>query len=103
MTRPKYNAALDAERRLALLKLILEDGGKSNERSLFIALRAIGQGVMLEQSGVRQLLLDLEQRMCVTTDLYNDTLLVAAITDRGRLVVAGDLEVDGIAPASAVR
>jgi hypothetical protein len=91
-----------AERRLAILQLMIEDAGQANERTLFIALRQMGLGVALEQAGVRALIVDLEARMCLTTTLYDDTLLVAKITDRGRLVVAGDLTIDGIAPPSAV-
>lgn len=97
-----YSQRLAIERRRVILQVLIEEGGQSNERSLFIALRAMGHSVGLEQAGVRKLLADLETRACLTTEMYDDVLMVARITDRGRLVVAGDIRVDGVAPPSPV-
>jgi len=97
-----YGETLAGERRRAVLALLVEDGGQGNERVLFMALRALGLGKALEQTGVRTLLRWLEARELVTANLVQETMLVGKITDRGRLVVDGSLSVDGVAPPSAV-
>lgn len=103
MNRPNYAERLAAERRRAILQLLVEVEGHANERTLFIALREMGLGTGLEAAGVRALIGDLEARMCITSSIYGETLLVAKITDRGRLVASGDVRIDGIAPSSPVQ
>jgi len=97
-----YAETLDAERRRNILALLVENNGQGNERVLFQALRALGLGTALEQAGVRALLRWLEARDCLVVQMINETMMVAQISDRGRLVVAGSVSVDGIAPPSAV-
>ncbi len=97
-----YADNLAAERRRAILALMVDGSDRANERVLFQALRALGLGTGLEQAGVRALLVWLEARACLTTEIVSDTIMVARITDRGRLVVDGALKLDGVAPPSAV-
>jgi hypothetical protein len=97
-----YSDRLATERRRAILALLVQDSGRGNERVLFQALRALGLGTGLEQADVRALLRWLGERDCLTTQMFDDTLMVVQITDRGRLVVDGSLSIDGIAPPSAV-
>lgn len=85
------------ERRLDLLRLIVESGGQANDRTLTTAMRAIGHTQMLDQAHVRTLLGDLAARSCVSTEMVNDTILVAAVTERGRMAVAGHVSIGGIA------
>ncbi|PZO89073.1 MAG: hypothetical protein DI623_11380 [Sphingomonas sanxanigenens] len=86
-----------ANRRLAILKLLVEDGGHSNESVLELALRELGHRKGLDRAAVRQMMRELEERACVTLQLFRDTVLVAHITDRGRLAAIGDISVAGIA------
>lgn len=92
-----YVDHLAADQRLEMLKLMLEQAGHGNDRVLESGLRRRGLGAGLEPSSVRALLRDLEARDLVTIELVDSTVMVAHITPRGRLVVAGDLEVDGVA------
>ena len=94
-----YSERLAAERRRAILSLLVQDGGRGNERVLFQALRGLGLGTGLEQAGVRELLLWLEQRGCLTTKMFDQVMMVAEISDRGRLVLDGSLTLEGIATA----
>jgi DNA-binding MarR family transcriptional regulator len=93
----RYADHLAADRRLALLRLIAEDGGQSNDGALLTAMRMIGQRVNLDQAAVRQLLKDLAERDCVTIELARDTIMVAKITERGRMAIAGDVSIGGVA------
>lgn len=94
-----YGERLASERRRALLALMKQDGGRGNERVLFQALRALGLGTGLEQNGVRELLRWLEARDCLTTRMFDEVMMVAELTDRGRLVLDGSLSIEGIATA----
>lgn len=86
-----------AERRLVLLKLLIEDGGQSNDGTLTTAMRSMGIRQGLDQAGVRQMLRELAERDCATIDMIRDTVMVAKITERGRMAAAGDIEIGGIA------
>jgi DNA-binding MarR family transcriptional regulator len=92
-----YAGHLAAERRMALLKLIAEDGGQSNDGALLTAMRMIGHRVHLDQTALRQLLRDLEQRDCLTIEMARDTIMVVKITERGRMAIAGDVSIGGVA------
>lgn len=92
-----YAESLAANRRLAVLKLLIEDGGHSNESVLELALRELGHRKGLERDVVRQFLRDLEERACITIEMFRDKVMVAHITPRGRLAAAGDVSIDGIA------
>ncbi|PKP93180.1 MAG: hypothetical protein CVT77_06515 [Alphaproteobacteria bacterium HGW-Alphaproteobacteria-16] len=92
-----YAEETDTLRRLALLQLIAEDGGASNDGTLLTAMRSLGHVQYLDQSAVRRLLGELAQRDCVTTEMVRDTVMVAKITERGRMAVAGHVSIGGIA------
>jgi hypothetical protein len=97
-----YTETLAAERRRAILSLLVQDAGRGNERVLFQALRAVGLGAGLEPGDVRELLRWLAARDCLTIALVHETMMVATITDRGRLAEDGSIKIDGVAPPSAV-
>jgi hypothetical protein len=92
-----FAAEMDATRRLAILQLMIQEGGRSNDAGLLTALRAIGHAQEMSMGVVRRLLGELEARACVTTSMFRDTLMVAEVTDRGRAAAAGDTTIDGIA------
>jgi len=43
---------------------------------------------------------DLAERDCISTEIVRDTVMVGAITERGRMVVAGDINVSGVEAAN---
>lgn len=92
-----YAEHLAADRRLALLRLIAEDGGQSNDGALLTAMRMIGHRQAMDQEMVRLLLRELAQRDCVTIEMARDTIMVVKITERGRMAVAGDVSIGGVA------
>ncbi|WP_448660317.1 hypothetical protein ACPVPU_07345 [Sphingomonas sp. CJ99] len=91
-----YASEVASRRRLQLLQLIIQDGGQANDGSLLTAMRSIGERQAMDQAALRQLLRDLEQRDCLTLDMIRDTVMVARVTERGRMVAAGDTEVGGV-------
>lgn len=84
-------------RRLDLLRLLVEEGGQGNDRTLTTAMRQIGHTQMLDQAHVRKLLGELADRGCVEAEMVRDTVLVARITERGRMAVAGFVSIGGVA------
>lgn len=92
-----YAAEVAAQRRLDLLKLLVEDGGISNDGTLLTAMRAIGHVQNLDQGACRQLLRELQERDCAVIEMVRDTVMVANITERGRMAVAGHVSIGGIA------
>lgn len=84
------------DRRLAALRLLVEAGGSANESVLEMGLRALGHRAELDRAAVRQLLRDLEERECVGLELFDDRVMVATISRRGRLAAVGDVRVDGV-------
>lgn len=86
-----------ASRRLTLLRLMAEDGGQSNDGALLTAMRMIGERQALDRSAVRELLRELEERDCLTIEMARDTIMVVKITERGRMAIAGDVAVGGVA------
>jgi hypothetical protein len=96
-----YTEHFRANMRLAVLKLLIEDCGHCNESVIELSLRELGFRKGLDRAVVRQLMRDLEERACVTIDLVRDVVMVAHITQRGRLAAAGDVSIDGIASPHA--
>jgi hypothetical protein len=92
-----YAAKRTERRRLLILKLMIEDGGRTNDGTLLTALRAIGESQEMSRDVCRQLLRDLADRDCVTLDMERDTIMVARIGERGRMAAAGDIDVGGVA------
>lgn len=92
-----YAEHLAAERRLAVLQLLVEDRGQSNEQVLERALLAMGHSAGMTRAYVRALLTFLETVGCVTIEFFRDQLMVAKITDRGQAVARGSIDVAGIA------
>jgi DNA-binding MarR family transcriptional regulator len=92
-----YADHLAENRRLAVLKLLVEECGHLNDSVLELALREIGHRKNLDRAAVRQLVKDLEERGCVTVEMVRDVVMVAHITQRGRLAAAGDVSIGGIA------
>lgn len=91
-----YRDLVAADRRLCILRLLVEDGGHANESVLEQALEALGHRAGMERAVVRQYLRDLESVGCITIDFYRDKIMVASITERGVKVARGQVTVDGV-------
>lgn len=85
-----------ADRRLCILRLLVDDGGHANESVVETVLEQLGHRAGLERAVVRQYLRDLEQVGCITIDYYRDKIMVASITERGVKVARGQVAVDGV-------
>lgn len=92
-----YRDLVDADRRLVILGLLLEDGGHGNERVIEAGLEALGHRVGLDRASVRGHLTFLETAGLITTDMFRDTIMVAHITERGVKVARGHITADGVA------
>lgn len=92
-----YRDLVDADRRLVILDLLMQDGGHGNEKVLEKGLEMMGHRVGIDRSKVRAYLKELETAGCVTIDLFRDTIMVASITERGVKVAKGNITVDGVA------
>ena len=95
-----YRDLVDADRRLCMLRLLLEDGGHGNESVLEKGLEALGHRAGLERAVVRDHMRFLESAGLVTIDFYRDKIMVASITERGVKVARGQVTVDGVAQPS---
>ena len=91
-----YRDHIDADRRLCILRVLVEDGGSANESVLETVLEALGHRAGMERSVVRQYMRDLEKCGCITLDYYRDKIMVASITERGVKVARGQITVDGV-------
>ncbi|CAN5362291.1 hypothetical protein BH09PSE4_BH09PSE4_17200 [soil metagenome] len=91
-----YAQEVDSRRRLQILQLMIEDGGQANDGALLTAMRAIGERQALDQGAVRRLLRELAERGCVESEMVRDTVMVARVTERGRMAAAGDVSIGGI-------
>lgn len=89
-----------ADRRLIILRLLVENEGAASESVIERGLLDIGERKGIDREVVKQLIRDLAEKDCVKTTLYRDKLLIADITTRGVAVAAGRITVDGIAKPS---
>ncbi|CAN5611397.1 hypothetical protein BH10PSE5_BH10PSE5_01370 [soil metagenome] len=95
--------AMIADRRLALLRLLVEAGGQCGESSLEKALKALGFGTMLDRDQVRSDLKHLKETDCVELEYFEGRIMVAAITKRGVSAQAGNIEIPGVSAPSMGR
>lgn len=95
-----YSEHLAANRRLCILKLLIEECGISNESVLELALRALGHHAGVDRPYVRAQLDFLEQAGCVRIEYFKDKVMVAHLKERGTAVARGAITIDGIAKPS---
>lgn len=89
-------AELERDRRLIILRMLVEAGGSANESVLHYSVNAAGHRVGVTREVVVADIEFLADRHCVTLEWFNDTVVVATITKRGVNVAAGHVEVEGI-------
>lgn len=95
-----YADVLLADRRLVILRLLVEDDGCANESILEKGLFALGHRRLVDRAFVRDQLKFLEEADLLTLERFKDRVLVATITDLGRKVTQGYFTVDGVAKPS---
>lgn len=91
-----YAEHLAANRRLAILQNLIEDGGHGSETAVEQTLLAQGHHAGMTRDHVRDLLKDLAELDAVTIDYFRDKLMVAHVTERGAAIAAGRITVDGV-------
>ena len=88
---------LTAERRLAILQLLVMGGGEAGENAIEKGLHMQGHRAGVTHTQVRQDLQDLAARDCLRIDYFQDQYMVAKITRRGVDVAEGVIQVEGVA------
>lgn len=93
-----YAEVLAADRRLALLRLLVESRGEAGESALQKGLQLLGHRVGVTRDVVRAELRELAERSCLELSYFQgDKVMIATLTNRGYDAAAGDIEVDGVA------
>jgi hypothetical protein len=95
-----YAEVLAADRRLAILRLLVEAGGESGESVLEKGLHMLGHRAGVDRDQVRRDLRDLADRDCLVTELFAEKVMVAKITRRGVSAAEGVIEIAGVAKPS---
>ena len=95
-----YADHIAADRRLCILKLLVEDEGHSNESVLETGLIALGHRAGLDREYVRAQLRALEEFGAITVEFYRDRVMVAHITKRGVAAANGRVKIEGVAAPS---
>lgn len=91
-----YAKNLAEHRRIAILKLLVEAQGATNESILQSSLGDLGLGAMLTRNAVREDMKFLEDRGLIRQEWYDDKLVIAHIQRRGVDVAEGKELVEGI-------
>ncbi len=99
MSRLNIQEAFVAERRLTILRILLEVREAVPDVAMMHALHATARRVKVDREAVREDYKFLEELMCVTTDLVDDRVLEATITSRGALAAQGNIKIPGVADA----
>lgn len=92
----KYSEHVSENRRLALLKLLVEGGGAANEGLIYRGVQALGF-VKTTPELIRQDLDWLRERGLVTHEWFDERVMVATITSRGINVAEGKVTIEGVA------
>lgn len=92
-----YAEILAADRRLCILKLLVEGGGRSNESVLQKGLEMLGHHAGLDRAYVREQLAFLERAGCIRIEYFADRVMVAHLNERGHSVAKGVITCEGIA------
>lgn len=91
-----YAQILAEDRRLAILRLLIEANGSTNESVLKTGLMALGHHAGLTREAVRGDVRFLADRGLVREEWFEDKVLVAHIQRRGVEVAEGNVHVEGI-------
>lgn len=92
----KFAEALAEDRRLAMLKLLIESDGVANESVLTTGLSMLGHVAGLTRQAVRDDLKFLEDRALIRQEWFHDKVAIAHIQRRGVEVAEGRERVEGV-------
>lgn len=91
-----FDQVLAEDRRLAMLRLLVEANGEANESVLYTGLEMLGHRTELTRANVRADLKYLQERDLVVLDYFEDKVCIAKITERGVEVAEGRTRVEGV-------
>lgn len=95
-----FRDGVEADRRLCVLRILVENGGAASESVIERALLALGERTDMDRDVVRRFLRELEQKTCIVINLYQDRVMVGEITRFGVAVSEGRRTVDGVSKPS---
>ncbi len=95
-----YAEVVAADRRLVILRLLVEARGEAGESVLEKGLNLLGHRVGVTRDSVREDLRFLGDRDLVMVEFFQDKVMIAKITRRGVACAKGDIVVDGVAEPS---
>lgn len=100
MTGGRFADFLAEDRRLAVLRLLVECRGSASESVIEKGLRGLGHRVGVDRDVVRADFAFLVTAGCVKTEWFNDQVEVAEITKRGVACAEGRIPIEGVAEPS---
>ncbi|MDP1962402.1 MAG: hypothetical protein Q8K93_09395 [Reyranella sp.] len=103
MSGSRFASFLAEDRRLVILKLLVEAGGGASESVIEKGLRAMGHRVGVDRDAVRADFTFLVDAGCIEAEWPTDRVQVAAITRRGVACAEGRIAIDGVAEPSMGR
>lgn len=92
----KFQEFVTEDRRLVILRLLVECGGELNESVIHEGCRSAGHSHGVTRDLIREDIGWLKERDLIHTEFFAETVTVAKITRRGVDVANGDLHVDGV-------
>lgn len=102
MPEAEFAQVLAADRRLAILRLLVEARGEAGESSLEKGLHMWGFRTHLTREVVRRDLEELAELRCLRIELVAGKTMIATITDHGRAAARGAIDVPGVSSPSGV-
>lgn len=95
-----YAEVLAADRRLVILRLLVEARGESGESALEKGLHMLGHRTGVTRDSLRADLRWLADCDLVVTEFYQGRVMIAKITRRGVACASGHIKVEGVAEPS---
>lgn len=86
-----------ADRRLVILRLLIEARGEAGESVLEKGLHMLGHRAGVTRDQVRADLRYLAERDAIVIEFFQDKVMIAAITRRGADCANGHVVIDGVA------
>lgn len=100
MTGGRFAEFLAQDRRLAILRLLVEARGSASESVIQKGLRALGHRVGVDRDVVRADFRFLEEAGLCVVEFFQDKVMIAEISRRGVAVADGQIMVEGVAEPS---
>lgn len=92
-----YLKHLEADRRLVILRLLVEAGGECGESAIERGLHLYGHRTRVTRDVVRADLKALKERDCLEIEYVDSRIMVACITQRGVACSKGAINIEGVA------